>query len=695
MLKKLFSLVLTASVLLSLILLPAGAVQSTEDIRLQYLTECIYDRADVGIAPWISGNRYLKRGVRKQNGEVVLEVTDFITNTKFTCSGGNVRQLTDEMYLDYSSKTGAYALCRNGAALTSYIYSTGSWDGKRFLLTKADGFTDLFDAQGKKIAPPPLKSGWMIYAVLNDQMVLVRKLKGANAEPIFGPFIYNAVKWDGTMLFNYEVTDPLEKLSESAFRYCAVPGSVYDAQGELITSHFNVYYGYYLSPSGKYLVLNLSEDWRIYDDHCKLLATLQVAAAKDTSQFEFTFLKDDTILYKNPDGAYVVSDIHGNELLTCEADEHKLGTVKSESAGKEEIWGLFFRKGEQWTYYNLDMKECYCSEAKADVIPLERVFAVKVEGKPERYYDQNAVFMIEQTESPYYVYKAGVLLQCNGSHYAVCDPKGQRVSDFIYELVAGTGYYGVVCLLQDNGHQFDYSIPTCYDMWTSSGTLLNAEPFHKPVVFREQQSMAVYERNGKFGVLRLLGKEDATFMDAPKDSWYYDAVEYCAENGLFSGTAAGRFSPDNTMTRAMLVTVLWRLDGEQSPSNKAEFTDVTDGNWYTDAVAWASENGIVYGVGKGRFNPDGNVTREQIATILRRYADYKGFDTSKTADLSSFPDVSQISAYAREAMSWANAEGLIVGNQSAGKLILQPTGNATRAQVASILMRYVKNIAQA
>jgi hypothetical protein len=157
MLKKLFSLVLTASVLLSLILLPAGAVQSTEDIRLQYLTECIYDRADVGIAPWISGNRYLKRGVRKQNGEVVLEVTDFITNTKFTCSGGNVRQLTDEMYLDYSSKTGAYALCRNGAALTSYIYSTGSWDGKRFLLTKADGFTDLFDAQGKKIAPPPIK----------------------------------------------------------------------------------------------------------------------------------------------------------------------------------------------------------------------------------------------------------------------------------------------------------------------------------------------------------------------------------------------------------------------------------------------------------------------------------------------------------------------------------------------------------
>jgi hypothetical protein len=100
-------------------------------------------------------------------------------------------------------------------------------------------------------------------------------------------------------------------------------------------------------------------------------------------------------------------------------------------------------------------------------------------------------------------------------------------------------------------------------------------------------------------------------------------------------------------------------------------------------------------VGKRRFQPDGHVSRWQIATILRRYADYKGFHTSKTADLSSFPDVSQISAYAREAMSWANAEGLIVGNQSAGKLILQPTGNATRAQVASILMRYVKNIAQA
>jgi hypothetical protein len=142
--------------------------------------------------------------------------------------------------------------------------------------------------------------------------------------------------------------------------------------------------------------------------------------------------------------------------------------------------------------------------------------------------------------------------------------------------------------------------------------------------------------------------------------------------------------------------MLWRMAGKPAASGAAPFADTVNLNAdFKAAIAWASENGIVYGVGRGRFNPDGNVTREQIATILRRYADYKGFDTSKTADLSSFPDVAQISAYAREAMSWANAEGLIVGNQSAGKLILQPTGNATRAQVASILMRYVKNIAQA
>ena len=145
------------------------------------------------------------------------------------------------------------------------------------------------------------------------------------------------------------------------------------------------------------------------------------------------------------------------------------------------------------------------------------------------------------------------------------------------------------------------------------------------------------------------------------------------------------------MTRAMLVTVLWRLDGSRAPAGRNTFTDVPGGQWFTDAVTWAAENGVVNGVGSGKFEPDGRVTREQIATILFRYA-AKRYDTSARADLSVFPDAGRVSAYAREALAWANAAGLVNGTDNGHGLILDPQGDATRAQVAVILMRYVKNI---
>ena len=159
--------------------------------------------------------------------------------------------------------------------------------------------------------------------------------------------------------------------------------------------------------------------------------------------------------------------------------------------------------------------------------------------------------------------------------------------------------------------------------------------------------------------------------------------------GLFNGTSPAKFSPHKPMTRAILVTVLWRLDGEKTPAAPADFADVPGNSWYADAVAWASENGIVNGVGKGKFNPDGNVTREQMATILRRYAESKGLDVSQSADLSPYPDAGEVSAYATDAMAWANGAALINGNKIGGISYLQPKGNATRALVATILMRYV------
>ena len=184
------------------------------------------------------------------------------------------------------------------------------------------------------------------------------------------------------------------------------------------------------------------------------------------------------------------------------------------------------------------------------------------------------------------------------------------------------------------------------------------------------------------------------FKDVKESDWFYEGVKFAAQNGLFDGTSPTTFDPDSNMTRAMLVTVLWRLDGKPAPKSMNSFKDVPGGQWYTEAVAWASENGVVDGVGNNLFDPDGNVTREQIAAIMYRYAGKKGYDTTKRADLSKYPDAGQVSSYAKEALSWANAEGLINGTNNGKGDVLDPKGSATRAQVATILMRYAENIVQ-
>ena len=146
------------------------------------------------------------------------------------------------------------------------------------------------------------------------------------------------------------------------------------------------------------------------------------------------------------------------------------------------------------------------------------------------------------------------------------------------------------------------------------------------------------------------------------------------------------------MTRAMLVTVLYRLEGQPKTSAKNPFTDVKTDLWYTDAVVWAAENGIVDGIGDGKFDPDGKITREQMATILYRYAAFKELTLTEGKFAADYPDERKVSTYALGAMRWANAEKLINGTQRGSTVYLDPQGSATRAQVAAILMRFVQNI---
>ena len=180
------------------------------------------------------------------------------------------------------------------------------------------------------------------------------------------------------------------------------------------------------------------------------------------------------------------------------------------------------------------------------------------------------------------------------------------------------------------------------------------------------------------------------FTDVSSSAWYADAVRYVYKNGMMNGTSDTEFSPNATTNRAMLVTILHRL--ENTPSAAASsFTDVVSGSYYADAVNWAAANGIVNGITATSFAPNTAITREQMATILYRYAQYKGYDVSASNNLSAYTDAANISSYATTAMQWANAEGLITGNTTT---TLNPTGNATRAEVATILMRFCENIAK-
>ena len=181
------------------------------------------------------------------------------------------------------------------------------------------------------------------------------------------------------------------------------------------------------------------------------------------------------------------------------------------------------------------------------------------------------------------------------------------------------------------------------------------------------------------------------FVDVAEGDWFYDAVVYAYQNELMDGVGGNRFAPNSETTRAQLVTILYRLEGEPAVSGDLPFTDVETGIWYTDAILWAAQNNIVNGVSDTEFAPGDDLTRQQLVTILYRYAESKGYDVSASADLSGYPDAGQVQTYAQPAMAWAVAENIIQGMEDG---TLKPAGNASRAQIATILMRFCEDVAQ-
>lgn len=183
---------------------------------------------------------------------------------------------------------------------------------------------------------------------------------------------------------------------------------------------------------------------------------------------------------------------------------------------------------------------------------------------------------------------------------------------------------------------------------------------------------------------------EGTFSDVKTSDWFYDDVQYVCEKGLMNGTGSGTFSPKATTTRGMIVTILYRLSGTPAVSGACPFSDVAAGSYYEAPITWAAANAIVSGYTDGTFAPDGTITREQLAAILYRYAKYCGYDVTAAAALDAFADAGAVSEYARAAMQWAAAEGLVTGSGSR----LDPQGSATRAQVAAILARFCRRFTE-
>jgi len=179
------------------------------------------------------------------------------------------------------------------------------------------------------------------------------------------------------------------------------------------------------------------------------------------------------------------------------------------------------------------------------------------------------------------------------------------------------------------------------------------------------------------------------FTDVESTDWFYEAVRFVAENGLMNGTSVDKFSPNTAMSRAMLVTVLYRLEGELPVSGSIPFADVKAGEWYSDAILWANNNNIVIGYSSVIFGRNDPITREQTVTILYRYAKLKGLDVSASVDLSGYTDMKDISGWALDAMKWAVAERIVQGRTNT---TIVPQGTSTRAEVAMILQRYSSTV---
>ena len=400
--------------------------------------------------------------------------------------------------------------------------------------------------------------------------------------------------------------------------------------------------------------------------------------------------EDDCYLYQGqrelPDGMRQVLSperfvMGGLGLVDADGNVLVPGVGYAEPAGDN----LLLRFGEpgRWDHYELRSNDLTVLHSfSAD--PLYSTNAAlfqQSDGAVEVWGFDGTLRMRYENASLYYAAGSdpGPVVLKQGNRYALVTADGLESTGYRYEEARPDLTQPIVTVLENGAY---YVVDT-------HGNRLMPYALDEPVDFLyEGLSYTAFWVNHKAGFLHIRQPGEAVYTDVAAETWYTESAEFCFNAGLMNGVGNGKFAPNETMTRAMLVQVLYNLSGSKCESHG--FTDVPEKAWYADAVNWAAANGIVMGVSETEFGPNRPVTREQTMTILQRYA---GGFTDVTGDetaLDGFEDASRVSAYAVDPMRWAVSKGLIQGVTDTQ---LSPQGKTTRAQIATILMRFVKLMA--
>jgi len=577
-----------------------------------------------------------------------------------------------------------YALFyRTGKQLTGFQYTDFREIDGYIRGEKSVRNYDFFTATGKMMPKPIVPEGYVVDRYLKDDLIVAGYPSSTDS---FGnrDYRWKLFRTDGTCLSpEWDSYVGIERLTEDLLKVwdsSYISNRVMNEQGELLTPAAGDHI--FTFEDGSFLTMHplpVNPDlgyqnvrYVLYDSAAKQLGEYVGTNAYSIHDRYLAIYDESTRSLKLLDHGKPIS-IPAGAMSSGSGEISKYNTEAGFSSTP-----LFYimTKDQYYTVYDLEcnvvIPEMYCRRM---TIAANHVLAVNYDGDTE-LYNVKGEKVATLPGSDYQGFSEGLLWHKQGNAYAIYNLKGEQVTDYTYSYCGESGAFGLVNVKR-NGKYF---------LINAAGEEQNSQGFDAWVRF--ESHFGDYQIAGNYGIVRYLEPGEGLFWDVKEGDWFCDEVYYCYENDILNGTGVGRFQPDGVTTRAMVVTVLYRLAGSPEVEGELPFTDVEAGQWYSDAVLWANQNEIVNGVGGDRFAPTANITREQIATILYRYSKFTGIEMAEGADLTTFPDSGKVADFALEGMAWAVAEGLITGTVSGGTTTLSPQASATRAQLATIISRY-------